>query len=790
MAAQYDQLGNYLGDWETDEEREKREQLEANRAVQTQEIKTYGDGTVEETTRRELQPAQTTAIQPVSVRPVQQQPVQQPISPDTFNRMIQVESGGRNFNAQGQPLTSPKGAMFANQVMPATAASPGFGVRPAQAQTAEEYNRVGADLYQALLQQFNGDERKAAAAYNAGYGRVQKNIAANQGQMNEAQLPQETQGYLQKVFSGVGNAVNAVIPSAQAGTVPAPRNVPQAFPGDGVAVATGRGVQGTQQTEAQRQLEVANQQIQQNQQNKQQTSVVNRFVDLQDDDIGLIAVKNNDNATEFEKRWAGDRLYDRMRQSVEEGRAKEQAKQLVTAAGAGDRQASNTLAKELQKQEGSWVKMILLGFISPQMAGEEAIKLGFGNKWVQGYDENGKSALMQVNAKGMPLQGFTADGKAIADNDLAAYMTGGKAGGTKADVSTQDVERNGQAGRVITQHLPNGQTKTMVESNGKLFPYDTSWKSRDIPKSAAKADYGLMTDLKKKHGTNVLDAEKDYVSINGPFKSQEERQQFRQVYGFDLAQPAGQVAPAGAPATAVQPSTQAAQAPVSGPAVPGAPQTAPASAPAPQTAPSNITVPLTQQKQNVEITETGRKEIIKKAGDVVANSDKLVGEITNAERAAQDALTKPNNFGTLTTEGATILPGEQTIGKFFKTQDAVNTLNILDTVNKVAATNAKMLGTNPTDRDLQFVTSTKPDETWSPSAVAEWLRRSAEGTRRTLDFARKQIETGGKFIPETPQENKEIPTKKLSRDEQQAVEWLRKNPNDPRAAEIKKRLGL
>ena len=135
MAAQYDALGNYLGDWETEEERRKREEEEANRTVHTQETKTYGDGTVERTTTEELRPA----VQPVAVKPVQQmpvaQPVTQPVSPDTFARMIQAESRGQNFNAQGQPLTSPKGALFAAQVMPATAAQPGFGVRPAQAQT-------------------------------------------------------------------------------------------------------------------------------------------------------------------------------------------------------------------------------------------------------------------------------------------------------------------------------------------------------------------------------------------------------------------------------------------------------------------------------------------------------------------------------------------------------------------------------------------------------------------------------------------------------------------------------
>jgi len=62
-----------------------------------------------------------------------------------------------------------------------------------------------------------------------------------------------------------------------------------------------------------------------------------------------------------------------------------------------------------------------------------------------------------------------------------------------------------------------------------------------------------------------------------------------------------------------------------------------------------------------------------------------------------------------------------------------------------------MLGVNPTDRDLQFVVSTKPDITWSQEAVADWLKKSVEGTRRTLDFARKQMETGGTYVPPTPQ---------------------------------------
>jgi hypothetical protein len=156
----------------------------------------------------------------------------------TYNRMLQAESGNRDYDEQGRPITSPKGAMFAGQVMPATAAAPGYGIKPAASQTPEEYNRVGREYYQALLKQFGGDEQKAAAAYNAGPGRIQQNLEANQGQLNVAQLPKETQGYLGKIFKGVGNVVEGMIPSAQAGTLPQRAVAPQAAPVAPVAPAT------------------------------------------------------------------------------------------------------------------------------------------------------------------------------------------------------------------------------------------------------------------------------------------------------------------------------------------------------------------------------------------------------------------------------------------------------------------------------------------------------------------------------------------------------------------------
>lgn len=112
-----------------------------------------------------------------------------PHAGDTFSKMVQIESGG-NPNA-----VSPKGATGIAQIMPATARDPGFGlsnifdfaksrgVNVADNSDATlqgllrnpEINRAFGQAYFEKMKELNGgDERLAAASYNAGPGAVQK----------------------------------------------------------------------------------------------------------------------------------------------------------------------------------------------------------------------------------------------------------------------------------------------------------------------------------------------------------------------------------------------------------------------------------------------------------------------------------------------------------------------------------------------------------------------------------------------------------------------------------------
>lgn len=110
---------------------------------------------------------------------------------------VQSESGG-NPNA-----VSPKGARGLMQVMPATARDPGFGIRPSSGSKADDV-RVGREYLREMLDRYNGDTRKAWAAYNWGPGNVDEAIA-NYGNRWLQAAPSETRDYVARNVRALGN---------------------------------------------------------------------------------------------------------------------------------------------------------------------------------------------------------------------------------------------------------------------------------------------------------------------------------------------------------------------------------------------------------------------------------------------------------------------------------------------------------------------------------------------------------------------------------------------------------
>lgn len=136
--------------------------------------------------------------------------LQSQFNPSSLDNVVKItmgsESGGNRYGADGQLLTSPKGAKGEMQVLDGTNKDPGFGVKPAKDDSPDERARVGRDYLGAMAQRYSGDMAKMWAAYNAGPGAVDMAIAKSQPKASNdfaasnwlSHLPAETQAYVAK----------------------------------------------------------------------------------------------------------------------------------------------------------------------------------------------------------------------------------------------------------------------------------------------------------------------------------------------------------------------------------------------------------------------------------------------------------------------------------------------------------------------------------------------------------------------------------------------------------------
>jgi len=118
---------------------------------------------------------------------IQEHATRQSLRPELVRAVIQVESG---FNPRA---LSPKGAMGLMQLMPATARTLGVNNPWDPAQNI----RGGTDYLRRLLDEYDGNEELALAAYNAGSGAVAK---------YGRRIPpyRETRDYVRKVGAAAG----------------------------------------------------------------------------------------------------------------------------------------------------------------------------------------------------------------------------------------------------------------------------------------------------------------------------------------------------------------------------------------------------------------------------------------------------------------------------------------------------------------------------------------------------------------------------------------------------------
>lgn len=707
MAYQYDEMGNVVGEYESEEERRIREA--ANQPVK-QTITYNPDGTQEMTIKGTPE-----ALSPINPNaPTLSQP-----KDDTYQRMLQIESGNRDYTRSGQPVTSNKGAMFASQVMPATAANPGYGVRPAQSQTPEEYNRVGREYYQALLRQFGGDEQKAAAAYNAGPGRVQQNIRQNQGQMNVGQLPQETQGYLQKL----GQSVSNMIPSAQASTLPQPmmqgqnarddlmmrqqgpvnpaqlmqQPVSTPAPLDQYSLATGQGNEGLRVAQATPGQPAGQTPI--------DTSLLDYYQRQQDNPQALMSMgfADNQNIPDWLKGRAKSRAAELITQEREMAAVKEKIPTMT----------ETDIARSLREKTsgGSYLKAALFGLLGmEQSALAEAAKLGIGKETMT--QVNGEPAMVKLSANGTPIEGYNAvTGKKLNAQELvAAAQFGSTQKGTEVEAGTYMDPTGKVAGNWVLERRPGGSVYRQV-GTGKIA---TEEQANSLRKTGVQ---GTLADQRTRQLQDIN------LKLQG--KGVEEQMRILSAYNSQLAA-------AGFPI--VQPSEVGINVPQLGGQQPATIGQTPQPAQA---------APAVSGPRPTAAELGARKDIVTDAAKQVAASADTQNMLNSINKVTGLIDSGEHNVGSALSGFAGRGPIAQAIGSQFETVDAKNTKTIMDTVQKLAADGLKTLGSNPSTVDLEFWTRFKPDASSDPQFVKEWIQSRSEDLKRRLGYATTQMGAGG-----------------------------------------------
>lgn len=450
MAYQYDEFGNVVGEYETEEERRAREQQElADTAVHTQEIKTYGDGTREVVTKQEIPPElqRQQAAYKQTVAPVA------PVSPEQMAYTRQQESGGRanigyHFpaNAQGQRQSTAFGPYgFTQAAYKDIVQQDPSLAKPITEWTPEEHDKAYNTLVgrnQARLTQLGVEPSPGAlqlshllgpdgAAKFLKTGQVSPQAAAANG--GEERLKQIAQGR----FAG-----------AQAASSGAAVRPPQAQAQPGVAVATGQGVQGTMSmpetpvapgVDYSLATGLGNQGLQvagvapvpESGFVPRDSGVhIDAYQQVQDDPAKLMALSTQENAPGWLKDRARNRAADLIMEQRQDARAQEEL-------GTLDENKIARLMRE-RRGEGSRLKgMLFAAFGLTDLANEEKYKLGIGIDKPTILD-SGDTAIIKVADNGKAINGINAvTGKELTEKELADWTAQNAPGSTSKTLQTQ-----------------------------------------------------------------------------------------------------------------------------------------------------------------------------------------------------------------------------------------------------------------------------------------------------------------------------------------------------------------
>jgi hypothetical protein len=221
------------------------------------------------------------------------------------------------------------------------------------------------------------------------------------------------------------------------------------------------------------------------------------FLAAQNNPQKLLEIADDKSGTynDFEKRLASRQLMDTLTYQRVSKEGETMAREALQT---GDPKKINKIYQD--RSEGITAAGVAKAFLYSLIGFESGAKdvvnrMGLGATWQQYRDANGNPVLVRVAADGLPLEAVDQNGQALSREQLVQFGGVGAGSKFKPDVSTQDVEKGDIKGRVVTE-TRNGRTNTFVESGGKRYAYDSSWKPVSIGVAGAKAEATKAVEMR------------------------------------------------------------------------------------------------------------------------------------------------------------------------------------------------------------------------------------------------------------------------------------------------------
>ena len=343
--------------------------------------------------------------------------------------------------------------------------------------------------------------------------------------------------------------------------------------------------------------------------------------------------------TPEQRTLAGKQAQQLLNQQMGESKGKEEL------AGMSETQIARMLKSK--SEEGSYAKLLLLGFISPSLALKEANKLGLNDQWTTSLDADGKPVLLKTR-DGVPIEGVSGDtGRALSAKELVAASA--QAVSIKGANASSQIYRDPATGQTLTKvDTPQGpiyydKARQRVVPKGEPIPLTAGSdittqlqlsqmkRQQQFVNQTAAARIQSFKEVNNERalaGQTPLTPEQMGLNANGELIGQAQPT----VPGLAAPAAAG-AAPAAAPGGAVAPAAAPAAAV---PAVPGTAGTG--QAPIPNTAVAaagGAKTPAQMQAERQAAAAAAKTEATKTAENLVADREAL----PKIESSAQNTLT-------------------------------------------------------------------------------------------------------------------------------------------------------